>query len=165
MTLPEKLLAEFDHEMAVTRKYLERIPEGALSWRPHEKSMTLGQLATHLAMLPRMAVVVLTTDSFDLAARGQSPVLDAPAAMLEAFDTHVATVRAAFANTTDDALTTSWTLLAGGKTIFSLPRITALRNMVTHHLIHHRAQLGLYLRMNDVPLPATYGPSADERGR
>lgn len=166
MKLSESLLPEFDHEMANTRKVLERVPEDKLNWKPHAKSFSMGALATHVAMIPGWGVFTLSHDSFDLAAAGVQP--PPPAAsrkeLLETFDRNVAEFRAALAAAEDTHLLAPWSLSAGAKTIFTMPRIAVLRSSIMNHSIHHRAQLGVYLRLNDVPLPALYGPSADEQG-
>jgi uncharacterized damage-inducible protein DinB len=168
MAIREALLPEFDHEMANTRKTLERIPEDKLGWKPHEKSMTFGRLAGHLAELPGWAVSALDTDQFDMAPPGQPPVQPANAAsareVLEMFDKNVANARKAIAAYPDEHFVQSWSLLAGGKTLMTMPRIAVIRTWVLSHNIHHRAQLGVYLRLNDIPVPAVYGPSADDRG-
>ena len=167
MAIQDALLPEFDHEMASTRKTLERIPEDKFGWKPHEKSMTLGRLASHLADIPGYAVRTLTTDSLDIAPPGGAPVrgsnASTPQEVLNVFDNNVADARAAIARASDETLHQSWSLLAGGKPIFTLPRAGVLRTIVLSHLIHHRAQLGVYLRLNDVPVPSIYGPSADEQ--
>lgn len=167
MGLSEALLPEFDHEMANTRKTLERVPENKLSWKPHEKSGTMGWLATHLANLPTWVVSTLDKNSLDLAPPGGTAVGPIPPArsrkeVLEMFDKNVAAARAAIAGASDAHLGKPWTLLHGGKTVFTLPRIAVLRSFIMNHSIHHRAQLGVYLRLNNVPVPAIYGPSADE---
>ena len=168
MKLRETLLPEFDHEMANTRRTLERIPEDKLSWKPHEKSTTMGGLATHLANIPAWAVNTINDNSFDLTPPGAPPTRIRPvnsrAEVLEMFDQNVAAARAAVAASSDEHLLKPWSLLSGGRTIFTLPRIAVVRSMVMSHTIHHRAQLGVYLRLNDVPVPAVYGPSADEGG-
>ncbi len=168
MGLSEALLPEFDNEMANTRKSLERVPEDKLAWKPHEKSGTMGWLATHLANLPGWAVSTIESDSLDLAPQGV-PTRPIPTAksrkeILEMFDKNIAAARAAIAGANDEYLKKPWTLLFGGKTVFTMPRIAVLRNAVMNHSIHHRAQLGVYLRLNNVPVPAIYGPSADEGG-
>ena len=168
MGLNEALLPEFDHEMANTRKTLERVPEDKLAWKPHDKSGTMGWLATHLANLPMWVNSTLDKDSLDLAPQGVPVAPMAPAKsrkeVLEAFDKNVAAARGAIAKASDAHLLKSWSLLFGGKTMFTLPRIAVLRSFVMNHSIHHRAQLGVYLRLNNVPVPALYGPSADEQG-
>ncbi|MEX2261516.1 MAG: DinB family protein [Bryobacteraceae bacterium] len=164
----ESLLPEFDHEMANTRKTLERIPDGQLAWKPHEKSMAMGDLATHLAQIPAWTVFTIKQDNFDTAPEGaERPRLSPANSRAEAlalFDKNLAEARDALAGAADDHLLKPWSLLAGGKTLFTLPRIAIIRSWVMNHSIHHRAQLGVYLRLNDVPVPAIYGPSADEGG-
>ncbi len=165
MGAAEGLLKEFDLEMASTRKTLERIPEDKVAWKPHEKSMGLGRLAGHLAELPGFGLRMMQSDSFDLANRapGQKPtVAESQKHVVELFDKNVSQLRAAIAATSDADLQKNWTLAAGDKKIYDGPRIGALRRMMMNHMIHHRAQLGVYLRLNDVPVPSVYGPSADE---
>lgn len=166
MGLSEALLPEFDHEMANTRKSLERIPENKLGRKPHKKSWAMGDLAAHLAQIPSWAVETINTDSFDAAPAGAPPQQPLQAKsrkeILERFDKHVAAARAAIVGASDAHLLKPWTLFAGGKTVFTMPRIAVLRSFIMSHSIHHRAQLGVYLRLNDVPVPAIYGPSADE---
>ena len=163
MTISESLLPEFDREMANTRKSLERVPEDKLDWKPHPKSHTMRWLAGHVANLPAWAVMAIQRDSIDLAPPG-APEPDSCAALLEMFDKNAAEARAAIAGASDEELLKPWSLLAGGQAIITLPRVAVLRGSVMNHLIHHRAQLGVYLRLNDVPVPALYGPSADEPG-
>jgi uncharacterized damage-inducible protein DinB len=167
MTLNEALLPEFDRETANTRKMLERIPEEKLEWTPHDKSMSFVGLATHLANLPSWTVLAIEKDNFDVAPRDAEPPRQSPVASvteaLAMFDKNVADARTAIENASDDQFLTLWSLLAGGNIVFTLPRIDVIRNLVMNHLIHHRAQLGLYLRLNDVPVPAMYGPTADEK--
>jgi uncharacterized damage-inducible protein DinB len=166
MGLSESLLPEFDHEMASTRKTLERVPENKLGWKPHKKSMAMGNLAAHLAQIPSWGVETINTDSFDAAPPGapphQPPQAKSRKEILEMFDKNVAAARAAIAGASDAHLLKPWALLAGGKIVFTMPRIAVLRGFIMSHSIHHRAQLGVYLRLNDVPVPAIYGPSADE---
>lgn len=166
MALSEALLPEFDQEMALTRKCLERIPEDKLDWAPHEKSMKLGRLAGHIAEMPGWAATTFQTDSFDMAPPGgqtfEAMIAKSRSQVLEAFDKNVRQARSAIEKATDQQLSEPWSLLAGGKTIFTMPRLAVMRGMIINHLIHHRAQLGVYLRLNDVPVPSIYGPSADE---
>lgn len=168
MGLSEALVPEFDHEMANTRKTLERIPQETLDWKPHKKSMAMGDLAAHLAQIPGWAVEAINTDSLDVAPPGAPPQqMPRPKSwkeVLETFDKNVAAARAAIGGASDAHLLEPWSLLAGGKTVFTMPRIAVLRSFIMSHSIHHRAQLGVYLRLNDVPVPAIYGPSADEGG-
>jgi uncharacterized damage-inducible protein DinB len=166
MAITETLLPEFDQEIANTRKTLERIPDDKFSWKPHEKSMTLGNLAIHLANLPSWTVQTLERDSLDIAPPGAPPARTEPpksrSEVLEKFDKYAAEARTALAAAKDEQLRKPWSLLSNGQTIFTLPRIAVLRSFVINHMIHHRAQLGVYLRLNNVPVPAIYGPSADE---
>lgn len=164
MTISEMLLPEFDYEMAVTRTTLARIPDEKLDWRPHAKSFTLRELGSHLANLGRWGVLTLTRSEVDLAdpAMAHMQPLPSAAAMLAAFDEHTVAARAALAAVSDAAMADPWTLRAGDVVYFTQPRLAILRSFFLNHLIHHRAQLGLYLRMLDVPMPFTYGPTADE---
>ncbi|HEY2934813.1 MAG TPA: DinB family protein [Acidobacteriota bacterium] len=167
MSISQALLPEFDHEMVNTRKTLERVPDDRLSWKPHQKSFSLGDLATHLANLPNWALITIKEDSFDVAPQGR-PVRASPAnsrkEMLVIFDKNITAARAAIAGASDEHLLKPWSLLSGGKTVLTLPRVAVLRSSVMNHIIHHRAQLGVYLRLNDIAVPAIYGPSADEGG-
>ena len=166
MAFSEALLPEFDQEVVGIRKTLERVPEDKFGWKPHEKSMTMGGLATHLATLLSWAVTAVDTDSLDLAPGGVPMPGPAPVKsrkeLLETFDQNVAAARQAILGAADAHLLQPWTLLHNGKQLLSMPRIAVLRSFVMNHSIHHRAQLGVYLRLNDVPVPSIYGPSADE---
>jgi uncharacterized damage-inducible protein DinB len=162
MAMNEALLAEYDREIATTRKFLERVPAADAAWRPHPKSESLGALAVHVASLPWWLEVTLTTTVLDVAVTPPPPPFSTVEALLAAFDRNAAAGRAALARTTDADFAVSWSLKAGEQTYFTAPRSAVLRSFVFSHLIHHRAQLGLYLRLRDVPLPACYGPSADE---
>lgn len=166
MSIAQSLLPEFDMEMAGTRKTLERIPADKFDFQPHPKSFTMIRLATHIANMIGWGCDTLKSESFDVAPVGGEPYKEEPAAsvaaLLEKFDKGVAEFRNSLANASDADLMTNWSLLSGGNPIFTMPRIACLRGMILNHLIHHRAQLTVYLRMNDVPVPALYGPSADE---
>lgn len=168
MTLAQALLPEFDHEMANTRECLSRIPANRLDWKAHEKSWDLRSLATHMANLPKWSVMTVTEKSFDMAPAGGEPIREEPIesvdGALEMFDANVAAARQAIAGASDEVLMATWSLLKGGEEIISMPRIAVLRSFILNHLVHHRGQLGVYLRLNDVPVPALYGPSADETG-
>jgi uncharacterized damage-inducible protein DinB len=162
MAIKDGLLAEFDHEMGTTRKLLDRVPDDKLSWKPHEKSMTLGGLATHLSNLPSWGDAIMNSPSFDLAAA--PPRMEAKgsrAEILSHFDGVVRRTRTLL-DKTDAELAAPWTLLRSGQEMFSVPRVAAFRSFVLYHSVHHRGQLSVYLRMNGVPIPAIYGPSADE---
>jgi len=152
--------------MANTRKALERVPEDKFGWKPHEKSMTMGRLSTHVAELAGWVPTTLETESLDFAPPGAPPyqpkTAGSRAELLDMFDKSVAAAHAAISAATDAQLMVPWTLLAGGKAIFSMPRAAVLRGMVINHIIHHRGQLSVYLRLNNVPVPSLYGPSADE---
>jgi uncharacterized damage-inducible protein DinB len=166
MALSDALLPEFDVEMANTRKTLERIPDDRFDWKPHQKSYPMGGLATHLANIPSWAVETINRDSLDLAPDGGEPLTAPPLhsrrEVLEAFDKNIAAARSAIAGASDEQLLGSWSLLQSGKTVLTMPRIAILRSFVMNHCIHHRAQLGVYLRLNDIAVPSIYGPSADE---
>src|SRR5215467_12330177 len=162
MPLNQSLLPEFDHEMSNTRKSLERIPDGKFDWKPHAKSMTLGGLATHLATITHWADAIVGQPSFDIATAPPQPSLKTRKEVLDTFDKSTATARKAIAGATDEQLMQPWSLTKGGTPIFTLPRIGVLRSFILNHTIHHRAQLGVYLRLNDIPVPSIYGPSADE---
>lgn len=166
MTFSEMVLPEFDHEMASTRKVLERIPEDKLDWRPHPKSNTIVWNANHLADLPGWGVSVVTQPSFDFAPVGgnryETPKLRSRQEILDLFDKNVSAVRMALASAADVDMGYVWSLLAGGKLIFSMPRTAVIRSFILNHVIHHRAILSVYLRLNDIPVPGMYGPSGDE---
>ncbi|MFN2444959.1 MAG: DinB family protein [Vicinamibacterales bacterium] len=164
MSLAESLLPEFDHEMGVTRRALERVPDGHFGWAPHEKSMTLGRLAEHLAEMPQWCSVTLKQDRLDTSS-GRPAGYETPAtrdAVLAMFHKNLTEARAALAGRTDAELMAPWTLAAQGKEIFTMPKVAVLRGFVMNHMIHHRGQLSVYLRLQGVPVPSMYGPSADE---
>ena len=162
MPLVDALLPEFDHEMTVTRKLLERVPEDRLDWKPHPKSMALGQLAQHVATIPMWGSMTLNRTELDLGGAQPLPPMKTRAELLAAFDQNVTETRAALTGRGDGELMVPWTLKNSGHTIFTMPRAVVWRGFVMSHHIHHRAQLAVYLRMNDVPIPSMYGPSADE---
>jgi len=162
MTISETLLPEFDQEMANTRKLLERVPDGKADYKPHEKSMPLGRLASHVAELPSWATHTIDVEVLELKP-GMKPYLaESRKELLEAFDKNVAEARSKIAGATDEHLAKTWTLKFGDQTIMAIPRSAVLRSVVMSHLIHHRAQLGVYLRLNEIEIPGMYGPSADE---
>lgn len=167
MKLSELLLPEFDREMAHTRKCLERLPEDKLDWRPHPRSWTMGELTTHIVHLPTWGMETLRNDALNMTPpEGEQlprpQLIQSSGEALTRFDRNVAEVRRLLETASDEHLLASWTLLDGDRTIFVMPRIAVLRTFFMNHIIHHRAQLGVYLRMNEVSLPALYGPSADE---
>lgn len=163
MTIPELFLQEFDVEMPGTRKLLERVPEASFAWKPHEKSMTLGRLASHIADLPARCATIITTEEL-VRQPGFAPwAASSTAELLEHFDAATTEARAALAGLRDDQLSVAWTLKMGDRTLASLPRAMALRRVFMNHIIHHRAQLGVFLRLLDVPIPGMYGASADDQ--
>lgn len=168
MTIAEALLPEFDHEMATTRKLLERMPEDKADWKPHPKSFALGLLCAHIADMPNWATTALTSTELDLNPPGGQPYeqmkFESRAAMLERFERHVGAARAEMARASDAEYMVGWTLKSAGQTFFTIPRVAVVRTWVLNHIIHHRGQLSVYLRELDVPIPAIYGPSADEQG-
>lgn len=166
MSISEALLPEFDQEMQNTRKLLACVPEDRPDYKPHPKSMPLARLAGHVAELPGWAVNAIRLDSLDITpAAGEgfkAAVMTSRAELLDLFDKNVAEAREAIAGASDEHLGKIWSLIFKGHTVMQLPRSAVLRSVVMNHLVHHRAQLGVYLRLNDVAIPGMYGPSADE---
>ena len=167
MSIAASLLPEFDHEMAGARRALERVPDTSFAFTPHEKSLSMQGLVTHLANLPHWTTVTVETDELDMdapdgAAQRAEPVGSTSEA-LQMFDRNVAAAREALAGASDETLLGPWTLRSQGQTAFTMPKVAVLRSFVMNHMIHHRGQLTVYLRLNDVPLPALYGSSADEQ--
>jgi len=162
MSIAQSLLPEFDHEMANTRKTLERIPEDKLDYKPDPKSMTLGKLASHIAEMAGWLPALAQGPSLDIP-EGFKPFLaTSRKELLDTFDKNVAASRSALAAMGDQAFMQDWSLSFAGNTMFTMPRIAVYRSMTMNHIIHHRAQLTVYYRVNGVPVPALYGPSADE---
>ena len=167
MKLSDTLLPEYDQEMKTTRRVLERVPGDQLGWQPHEKSMTLGRLANHLAELPSFGTGILAGAEFDVAPpQGKSSYtpanLESTQQILELFDKNVARTRKALAEADNDALMQPWSLKKAGTPIFTLPKIAAMRTMLLNHIIHHRGQMTVYLRQTGALVPSVYGPTADE---
>jgi uncharacterized damage-inducible protein DinB len=166
MTYAETVLPEFDQEMANTRKVLQRIPDDKLDWQPHPKSHTIGWNANHLANLPDWLVHTLAKPSLDIAPVGGQPyavpALSGRQEILDLFDRNVAAARKAIAEAKDKDMGSPWTLSRAGNPIFTMPRSAVVRSVVLNHMIHHRAILCVYLRLNDIPVPGMYGPSGDE---
>ena len=162
MSINQSLLPEFDQEMSNTRKSLERVPDGKFAYKPHAKSMTLGALATHLATINHWSEAIFGMDTFDVSTAPRTEELKSRADVLASFDQTTATARKLIAATSDADFMKPWTLKAGSHTVLSLPRIAVVRSFLLNHSIHHRAQLGVYLRLNDIAVPSIYGPSADE---
>jgi len=164
MGFVDTLLPEFDHEITITRKVLERVPEDRLDWKPHAKSYAAGQLAQHLATIPYWGTMTMSEVEIDLALLPPPAPLHTRGDILAVFERNAASARAALLGKSDAELKAQWSLKRDGHVIFSMPKQAVWRSLVISHLIHHRAQLGVYLRLLDVPVPSTYGPSADEGG-
>lgn len=164
MAINETLLPEYDQEIATTRRLLERLPAQDAAWRPHPKSYALGDLAIHLATLPSWAAAAMSLPELDFANVPAHEGFTTVAALLAYFDKNAAAGRAALAQAADADFAAPWTLKNAGAVIFTLPRAVVMRSFVLSHLIHHRAQFGVYLRLRDVPLPPSYGPTADTAG-
>ena len=165
MALKDALLPEFDHEMGTTRRLLERVPDAEFAWKPHEKSFNLGQLAGHIANIPHWVDAIVQNTVFDLTnAEDTRPrVPESTGWLLSQFEKNVGAARTAIAAMTDPEFLTPWTFKNNGQVVFTMPRAAALRSFVMNHMIHHRGQLTVYLRLKNVPLPSVYGPTADEQ--
>ena len=165
MAIAESMLPEFDHETATTRTLLERVPDSKAAWKPHPKSMSLGELAMHVANIAAWTPVTLKQTEFDTNPPGgqtyTSPKYESTTQMLAAYDEGVKAARAMLAAATDGEMMVPWALKSGGKTIFNMPRAGVFRSFIMNLAIHHRGQLSVYLRLCDVPLPSIYGPTAD----
>jgi uncharacterized damage-inducible protein DinB len=162
MAIKDGLLTEFDHEIGTTRRLLDRLPDDRLAWKPHDRSMSMGALATHLSNLSYWGTIILNQAAYDLAdAPPPLEPLTARGEILAAFDEKARQVRESI-DRTDAELVAPWTLRRAGQEVFTMPRITAFRTFVLYHMVHHRGQLSVYLRLNAIPVPAIYGPSADE---
>ena len=161
MAFADNFLPEFDHEMKTTRSLLERVPFGNAGWKPHTKSTGLGDLASHIANLAGFGDMIVNNDERNFGGDQRPKVYDNTNDLLAAFDDGVTRSRSAIQGMADTKLGTPWTLRAGDHVIFTMPRAAVLRSMLMNHIIHHRGQLSVYLRLNDVPLPSIYGPTAD----
>ena len=165
MPLIDSLLPEFDREMGLTRRALERVPDSQFDWKPHPTSVTLGRLAEHLTEMPMWATTTMAQRELE-ATTQRSPDYRPPAtraAVLAQFDASYKTARGNLLNKTDAEFAAPWTLKNGGKEVFTAPKATVMRNFVLNHMIHHRGQLMVYFRMLGVPVPSIYGPSGDEQ--
>lgn len=163
MKISEMLLPEFDDEMAKTRQILECVPEDKMAWKPHAKSMSLGRLASHVAELPGWGGFIINQERLDLTPDMKPFLAGTKAELMGAADANVKATHDAIAGAGDEHLGKMWIFTYAGHKVLELPRVVALRNMVFSHLIHHRGQLSVYLRLLDVPIPGMYGPSADEK--
>ena len=156
-------LGDLEHELATTRRVLERVPTEHFGYRPHPKSMTLGELAGHTANIPGWGTMTLTSEELDFAQpMEQPPAPTSTAELVAAFDAGTALLRDAIGAAEDEALRATWTARRGEHVVFALPRVGVLRGFIVSHMVHHRAQLGVYLRLLDLPVPSMYGPTADE---
>jgi uncharacterized damage-inducible protein DinB len=164
MTIAQSLLPEFDAEMEATRRVLERVPEGNPDWKPHPKSMPLGRLATLVAEMPGWTVSILTESVLKIPAGYQPNVVTTRAELLDLFDNNVTSARDTISKTPDAEFDKTWGLEWDGQMAFEDPKPVVYRRMLMNHVVHHRAQLMVYLRLNDVPVPGVYGASADEHG-
>lgn len=167
MPLRDALLPEFDNEMATTQRVLERVPEDKLGWKPHAKSGTMAWLSGHVASLPNWAVIAMQTQEIDVAPKDgaeqkRSPTPGTSKELMAIFEKNKTAAREAIASASDEELMKPWTLMKGGEKIFTIPKIAVLRGFVMNHMIHHRGQLTVYLRLTDTPVPPVYGPTADE---
>ncbi|HOD48843.1 MAG TPA: DinB family protein [Candidatus Hydrogenedentes bacterium] len=165
MRIAEAMAQEMAQEAKGTRRLLERLPADLFGWKPHEKSMPLGHLASHLADCLGYAPPIITMDELQFNPEEYKPVIaESAAGLLQMFDKHLEEALGALDGVSDQHMMKNWKMVMGGKPIIDLPRYAVLRSMVLNHHYHHRGQLAVYARMNNVPLPAIYGPSADERG-
>jgi len=166
MSMSATVLNQFDQVAMGTRQHLESIPDGKLGWKPHEKSYSIGELGSHLANLPNWVMMTLGQDEFDLNPAdgdggGQQPGYGSVAEMVAALDENVDAARRMIESTTDETFMSNWSLLNGGEVIFTMPKLAVLRVFVMDHMIHHRGQMTVYLRLLDVPVQQTFGPTAD----
>ena len=165
MALVDGIIQELSHERIATREVLSRIPEDKWDWKPHEKSMELGRLGSHIAETYSWAASILEMDVFELDMESYVPfAAKSSAELLEAFDARVDEALSLLAGQSDEHLLATWKMVVGGNVMMEMPRIAVIRMFLISHTIHHRGQLTVYLRLNDVPLPSIYGPSADEQG-
>lgn len=162
LSVAELLYGDFPLEHASTRRTLERYPTGKGDWRPHERSRTLSQLATHVADIVNRGVAVLETDGMEVGTRQPVPLLDSASELLAHFEAGLTRLNAALANVDLEYLAQPWALRREGRVLIEHPRRILLRQMMMSHLVHHRAQLGVYYRLLGVPVPGAYGPSADD---
>ena len=162
MAINEAFTSELRHEAATTRKVLERIPAETFDWKPHEKSMSMSQLATHVADMFGWFSHTLERDELDFAAGYEQPKVSSAEELVEILNKNVAAAIESLKKTDDAAFMKNWTLRNGEEIFLQMPKVGVVRSMVMNHIVHHRGQLSVYLRLNDIPVPALYGPSADE---
>jgi uncharacterized damage-inducible protein DinB len=164
MSIADALIQELEQEAATTRQLLERVPDDKLDWKPHDKSMPLGRLATHIAELPSWGKVTIEQDVLDISEGFTPTILGSVTDILDCFDKNTAAFKELLTRTPNEELMKTWTMKHRDQDVYSAPKAGVVRSMVMNHLVHHRGQLTVFLRLNDVPLPMTYGPSADETG-
>ena len=162
MSIAESFFAEIDQEAATTKRVLERVPGDKLSWKPHEKSMSLGQLALHTATVPGNVAGIVTPDVFELPSSFDSPSAETSEELVPALESSVATAKEYLGGLDDEAALSTWTLKKGDQEVMAAPRIGVVRSIMLNHWYHHRGQLSVYLRLLNIPVPSIYGPSADE---
>ena len=162
MSIAESFLGEIDQEAATTRRVLERVPGDKLSWKPHEKSMSLGQLALHVATVPGTVAGILTPDEIELPPSFEQAPAGSVDELLPALENSVASAKEFLGDLDDGAAMATWSVKRDGQDVMALPRVAAIRSIMLNHWYHHRGQLSVYLRLLDVPVPSIYGPSADE---
>jgi uncharacterized damage-inducible protein DinB len=164
MAIIDGMIREYEHEGAQTRKVLERVPEAHFGWKPHDKSMTLRELASHLSDIPSWVRPTIKQDEFAFSMKDFVPFkAETTKQLLEHYDKNLSDALDAMPGTTDPDMMKTWKMTMDGQLIIEMPRVAVLRGMMMNHAIHHRAQLGVYLRLLDVPLPQLYGPTADEQ--
>lgn len=165
MNLIDAFIGEYQHEMGVTRRVLDRVPDDKLAWKPHDKSMTMGRLASHTAEISGWVPGTITLDAFDLGSQYKPFDAKSKAEILATFDKLVAdAVQVLKSGVSNETLMKKWALMSGSHTVFELPKAAVLRSFVMSHIIHHRGQLSVYLRLTGAAVPSIYGPSADEQG-
>lgn len=162
MAISEAMIQELEHETATGRKLLKRIPEENLDWKPHQKSWSLLELSCHLANLLTWTSPILDQDEFEMPEDYQPWRVDTKGELLAAFDENVSSVKEKLSGYSDEKMMQTWTMKGSGQVYFSYPRVVVMRSFVLNHFVHHRGQLSVYLRLNDIPVPSIYGPSADE---
>jgi uncharacterized damage-inducible protein DinB len=163
MNLIDPVLSELSHEAATTRRLLDRVPQPHLAWKPHEKSMTLGRLATHIAEIPGWVSGIVDKDELDIGASGYTPPkIESVAEVLATFDRNIAAATDTLKRQSNDRLLANWRFKKNGQLMLEMPRLGMIRSFLMNHLIHHRGQLSVYLRLQNVPVPSIYGPTADE---
>lgn len=164
MNIIDPMIAECQHEAATTRRLLERVPEDKLDWKPHPKSMSLGRLASHIAEMGSWSGAIFDMDVFDLDPSYAPYEAKSRQELLDTYDKNVQDMLAKMKGQSNERMLAPWKMTMGGDTVFEMPRVAVVRTILISHVVHHRGQLSVYLRLHDVPIPSIYGPSADEQG-